>query len=376
MKHLQRHIQQWVRKGIITQEQANQIAELDTNKTHSNWAITGFMLIGFFVFALGMISIIAANWYEISDAIKLTADFIILALTAFQLIRLRETNQLFLYEGLLFFYMLFVLASIGLIAQIYHLIGNWYDTLFYWSLATLFLTTLSRFQFIPLFWTSIFTLSASVKLASLTVDFSFYTEEQALISMAAALPFLSSIVSATLVSLRWDGRFISAFRWVTFVVALFSVIYADILINSGLRIEFIVLLPAILLSVVLLVYLMIKLPYTIWQKLLIKLGILLYLGMYIFACFDTQLSIFGAIFSISIYALAALFFASTKRRGLFNLMTLLIGIRIIGVYINQLYSLATTGFGLMLSGLLIIGMVYLWQRYKGRLLVWAEELQK
>lgn len=376
MKHMQRHIQKWVRKGIITKEQAEQINELNDNSAHSNWAITGFMMIGFFVFAIGIISIIAANWPEISDSIKLTIDFLVLGMVAIQLVRLHETNSLIAFEGLLFFYMLFVLASIGLIAQIYHLSGNWYDTLFYWSLATLLLASSSRFTLIPLFWSMIFTVSSAAKLAAIFCDIGFYTESQALVAMVIALPFLPSVISASLVSLDMSQRFIAAFRWVAFVAALQAIIYADILINSKQSIEFISLIPSLLLCVILLVYLMIKLPYTLWQKIVIKLGILIYLGMFLIATFETGFSILGAIFSITLYSLSALFFASTQRRGLFNLMTLLVGIRIVAVYINQLYSLATTGFGLMLSGLLIIVMVTIWQRYKGRLLVWAEELQR
>lgn len=58
----------------------------------------------------------------------------------------------------------------------------------------------------------------------------------------------------------------------------------------------------------------------------------------------------------------------------FNIMTLLIGIRFIILYFQALGGLAATGFGLIISGALLIAIAWAWQQYRKRLQQWTQEL--
>ncbi len=377
MKNVSRYIQNWVQKGLISEEQAQKIADFELKKQPSHFISWGFLIIGFMVLSLGLISTIAANWHDISDGVKLTIDFLALGLTAYALLRTQEANKTMLFEGLIVFFILLVLASLGLLAQIYQLSGAWYNTLFYWSLITFPIALFSERGFTHFLWTFIFATVTCIKLAFYGVDIGIYTENEALFALVAFAPLASAMIACSLYYLKWDNRFANAFRFFVILSGLFAVIIADFTINGpDNNLRFTTLVPSLLLSLLLIVYLAVVPQLTRGQKILIKLIVLMYFAMFLAAIFAENHSILGAAFSILIYSLSAIYFATACQRGLFNLLTFLVGVRFIFIYINQLYSLATTGVGLILAGVLIILMVYLWQKYKNRLLTWAEELKQ
>ena len=81
MSRLNNRLNLWEQNRLIAPEQKQLILDFESqNKTpHLPYAV--FML-GVFVTALGIISLIAANWEEIGGGVKLTADFILLAVLA------------------------------------------------------------------------------------------------------------------------------------------------------------------------------------------------------------------------------------------------------------------------------------------------------
>jgi hypothetical protein len=60
----------------------------------------------------------------------------------------------------------------------------------------------------------------------------------------------------------------------------------------------------------------------------------------------------------------AVFCATIERKKLVTLCLNLIGFRFLILYFQALGGLATTGIGLILSGALIIGMVWVWKKKK------------
>jgi hypothetical protein len=56
-------------------------------------------------------------------------------------------------------------------------------------------------------------------------------------------------------------------------------------------------------------------------------------------------------------------FSALNYKKLFNAMILLIGIRFLLIYFQVFRSLAYTGLGLIVSGLVIIGFVVVWYKF-------------
>jgi hypothetical protein len=74
----------------------------------------------------------------------------------------------------------------------------------------------------------------------------------------------------------------------------------------------------------------------------------------------------GCILFVLAWAGAAWIAASLKRKRLFDIATLVLGIRFIVVYFQVFGSLAATGIGLILSGGFILFVAWGWYKYRGR----------
>ena len=72
-----RQLDKLVAAGIITPTQKLQILDFDNDVGHS-WIYRILMTLGIFTLGVGVISIVAANWQDITDMVKLTAMLILL----------------------------------------------------------------------------------------------------------------------------------------------------------------------------------------------------------------------------------------------------------------------------------------------------------
>lgn len=112
MSRLNNRLTLWEQNRLIAPEQKQLILDFESqNKTpHLPYAV--FML-GVFVTALGIISLIAANWEEIGGGVKLTADFILLAVLAGGIMRAQNRGSAFWREAGIFALFMMTGASIG-----------------------------------------------------------------------------------------------------------------------------------------------------------------------------------------------------------------------------------------------------------------------
>lgn len=139
---LSREIVQWVKEGIIEVSQAEQIKdkyELRRLETESQSilmrTIFGF---GTVLVALGIIAFIAANWEVIPKYGRLVLvilAMLIAHLTGFWLWRFKKASTL--GHALIVLGSLVMGANIALIAQIFHIQGNFYEGFLIWSLGLL-----------------------------------------------------------------------------------------------------------------------------------------------------------------------------------------------------------------------------------------------
>lgn len=130
---LEQKLKRWVEAGLIRSEQSEAILNFEeTRKTP--YLYYSFIILGVIVIGIGVVAIIAANWEEIHDFVKLGAGLSILALIAGLALWKRENPNLLtvfiLLESIL------ILGMIGLVSQVYHLEGKYYEAAKLWCILT------------------------------------------------------------------------------------------------------------------------------------------------------------------------------------------------------------------------------------------------
>ncbi|MBP5398963.1 MAG: DUF2157 domain-containing protein [Alphaproteobacteria bacterium] len=140
-----------VANKIITKAQAEKILSYSKSGNMSKaWRFL-YWIAGLFI-GLGTILLISANWDDIPSLVKVVADFAIwggvLYATYWSVINKKERcKELFLTLSCLF-----VGATIGLVAQIFNLGGNWSSFALSWSLLSLIFVLCSRLTVLNMLW--------------------------------------------------------------------------------------------------------------------------------------------------------------------------------------------------------------------------------
>lgn len=126
--------------GILSAEISRRLSERYSAVSHSrSWALVVFGILGAFLTGLGIISILAANWDDLSRPIRLVAAFVPLALAggaALWTHLTRRTGAVW-QEPIGIFWGLSIGAVISLTAQIYHISGDPESFMLTWMLLLL-----------------------------------------------------------------------------------------------------------------------------------------------------------------------------------------------------------------------------------------------
>lgn len=125
---LDKKLKRWVDAGLISAEKSSEIIEFEKTNSKSN-ALYGVLGVGAVSIIVGLISIVAANWEQISSTTKLTVDILWLLLTGLSLFKVQNK---FLKEVLILVLFGSILGSIALIGQIYHLESHLFKSLSLW----------------------------------------------------------------------------------------------------------------------------------------------------------------------------------------------------------------------------------------------------
>lgn len=391
-------LNQWLQAGLITPDQQASILAFEAeHPQRSNWWLYSFMILGTAIIGLGVISLIAANWANIPDSVKLGADFALLGLLAGGIYwQYPNRQQGIWFEVLLVGFMLLCLATIGLIAQIYHISGKWYHALLFWAAITSLLSLFARNLFTRFFWVTLFLHGVVWSIVGLTsANFSHRMEE-----LPAALlltPLLTTLLYylATHVKQLY-GYAGSLFFWFQ-ISAIVALAFVDISRSGGEMDDYRALwyLPAYAAAAILAAGILLHKDYHLLNRLALlgALGLLLlYYHPDLLFTGEQRYTLFGSathdgigfwqaddirapLLTLLILFLYAIHAGNIGHQRTFNLVTFLIGLRFVVLYFQAMGGLAATGVGLIVSGSLIIGMAWLWYKGRDRLRQWTKELQ-
>lgn len=383
---LETKIQTWVSQGLISEQQADKILAHEGSRSSSSWFMVGLLSLGAFTIGLGVISLIAANWREIPDAIKLGADFLVLSMIAYGVLWAFDAKKKAVFEGALLLFIIGCMATIGLLAQIFHSNGTIEQALLFWSLITFPAVLAANAILVPMIWSVIFA-SATFPLIERSPLFEKMFHGSAL-SLLCALVFVFAIMALNFRRFSPEAASTRAFSLSSVICGVVFVAIIDggtsnfgrlkLSLESGL-------VPFILAQTFLLQVYSGSI-YRRSQKFLLTaltLVILLGIGMpetlnsmhrgkvaYLYA------NVITASLSIVSLGLAGVFCASIGRRPMFQAIFFLVGLRFLALYFQALGGLALTGLGLIVSGLVVVGFGFLWNKYRLPVTNWAEGMVK
>jgi hypothetical protein len=373
----------WVKAGIFNSAIEKKILDYETTQNTKPWVVWGFLALGILVIGVGIISIIAANvsfivqtWLELPPMAKLTIDFMLmlpLTMAAFNMWREKRTMA---FEALLLAIAIGALASIGLISQVYNSGGQLYQALLFWCLITAGLPHLSERKIISALWGSALLGSIMYALFVIADNHHYLRGGHDSVGIVLSEPIIAGLLTVFFRSLVKDQPITRVFQTLTMLSFLFFLIA----IEFGLAREFGRSGEASTslsyfggLALILGLSLLVNREYSKTQRVLLMAG----LGSFVAASFvglgtDNDQLVIRASMTIVTLVFAALYCAARNQAGGFQWLLSLIGIRFLILYFQALGGLAATGFGLIISGVIIVGAVMLWNRYRHAIARWAQ----
>jgi uncharacterized membrane protein len=368
---LERQVQRWLAAGIIDAATAERIIahERRANRPVLLLAIGG---LGAFTIGVGLISVIAANWGDIPRLVKLLAMLGLFGANAYGLVWARGRQHRWITDALALGYFALTLASIALAGQTYQLEGEPYQALLLWLLVGS-----------PALWLAEGAFAALVFLGALAVTGAFSFDP--LVDLLGHDPHATILVRASLGSVAVFGPLLVAslptlqrrrpafaaiyerLGWSLCVLAASCGVHVWYLsmdsndvreawvgarvvmvcvalslwrvqgLGSGARAEW--LLPARVLIG--------------FAAVVIGLGALVP---------HAHVAMVGSLAFVTVWALVAWCGYQAHAMQIVNLATAVIAVRIFVAYIEVFGSMLATGAGLIVSGVLLLVLAWVWVR--------------
>jgi uncharacterized membrane protein len=354
---LDERLQRWVGAGLLTAEQAARIRAFESAPKRPTllYAIAG---LGGLAIAVGIVSIVAANWGAIPGGVKIGIDLVLVAGVGGLVWWLEERGPSWARETAIVVLQGLVLASIALVGQVYQLGGRAHEAMATWLVLTALLMSRARSGFAAVMWI----LAIQVTWLVWVV---WIADERDAPELALASIYVPPLACLGLGRLAWIGRVrpalagaLEAIGWGELVLCgTFGafVFYADMTNEHFERA-----LPMMAVSAVITIAIAIAVVQTLQQRLLLVACFLL--AHVPFLVSPGDLDIVAAASFIALWLLVAWAAYDTREARLVSLATAFVGLRIVAIYFEVFGTLLDTGLALVSGGVLTLGIVWLWAR--------------
>lgn len=367
MRRWENKLQSWLQAGLITSDQRDRIVAHEDSLDRRNIAVYTIIGLGAIIIAIGIISLVAYNWDKTPASLKLVSNFTMLTATAVIAYRLYNSSKKIYFEILSAVFFLLIAGSIGLISQIFHTGGEFYQAATFWAVITIPLIAMSRGTVTINLWLAVFIIALQGQLYHALQHGYFRDILFSVTILFALLPVIFGAAAVVLQRMRRDN--LVAMGRALAVWALAGALVGTIYLSVPIRYDQDYALGALIALVLLVNGAVIAGIVFLTIKSLGRAAILLAAGAMLYGIMtavniswhEWQVRQFpDAMLFILIWFAAAFLFYSLEYRKLFNVMIAGIGIRFLVVYFQIFKDLAVTGFGLIVSGLVIIGACLLY----------------
>lgn len=346
-------LNKWQSAGLISQEQVLKITDYEIQNTKP-YLMYGLIFLSMFFIGMGTISLIAANWYAIPAFIKLIFDFILLAGCACGVYYTYSKEKRLYFEASLFLFSLLCLATIGLIAQIYQIQSDGPAAFLLWSSLMLPLMVYSKKMIFPMIVAATF-IGSSLYYLDDYLD-KLFNVWQCGLYVAFSLVLLLSYQTITLFLPNKATGFCKALKFCLIFFLIVGVYVTDFNDEFLYNTEYIAGYKF----------------YVLISVTLCLLGISYFFGYLNKNNFISPIIIsiilagtfvpFGALISLSALATLSYQAYTQKQVKLLNFAIFMIGLRVFILYTNIFVGLMTTGFGFIISGIVLLLLVLGWKK--------------
>jgi uncharacterized membrane protein len=367
---LERKLAEWREAGLVD---AEAVARIEAHERERSSPVVLYAVggVGAVAIVLGLIAIIASNWAAIPADMKLLVDVLVALGLAVAIVRaspgwMRETLIIVNYG--------FVLASMSLIGQIYHLDSGTWRALLAWSLATGPLMLLAEGRFAATVWF----VGLSTTHGFLVVEWFKWLDagtgmaEHDLLNVAIVTTGIGPLLYLCVARMPWlrDNRpdtaaTARAVGWLMVAAMAFVsslVFYDDVgehhnaLLGLGILFlaygAFASLLPRFEAPL--------SAPALLGMRVLLVGGPLL--GLLAVVGERGSWPVLAAVFQVLWLGWMAWTALHAGYEGLFRLGVACVCLRLLGIYIEVFGSMLQTGLGLILGGVLTVVLTWFWLR--------------
>lgn len=324
--------------------------------------------------ALGVVSIVAANWDAIDGSVKLGCDLLLGALLAAATYASVQRGHALATEVLVTVFYGFTLASLALVGQVYQLGTPAYQALLVWSASTLPLVLLGKSRYLAALVTAGLATTHGLALEALfehiehTSHMSESMEHDLFASALFASPLLYVPLARVPLLVRHRPEYaqtLTALAWTAVLVAGFAlqfVWYESIDGDDTLRWSLAVtaLLAGGLAAALPRLYPRLPVPALRTLRAILGAGWLMLVAGASVA--RGPADFVGAVLQVAWLALFALCSLQLGRVRLFNALTAAIALRVLVIYFEVFGSLLSTGVGLISGGALTLVIAWFWRR--------------
>jgi uncharacterized membrane protein len=375
MTKLEKVINDWIVHDLIKSEQGSAILKYEEEKPSSSWVLYAFLTLGACIIGIGVVSMVAANWENIPSWLKLIIDFTILGALSYQCYTsLRDQKEVH-FEIYVVLLMMACLASIGLISQIYHTGGELYQALLFWSLITGGIAFISKRIFAPFICAGGFFYGISGLMIKSDLVRGLFDGgvAPAMISIPFMLVFFMLILKRLT---KYENQFKALSYWL-FLDLIFSLGALEVssILYSSRSIGFSTFIPGFIFGGLALIFTW-KSDLKQMQKILLAVCMGVFLCVFYTYSLGFKSDIGYALCTIISLISFSLLMASLQARKLFQFLIMMIGLRFLILYFQAFGGLAMTGLGLIFSGVMVMGTVILWNKYRKQIGKFAEEVVK
>lgn len=323
------------------------------------YAVAG---LGALAIAIGLVSIVAANWDAIPGRIKIATDLLLVLGCGVVYIRLGSRWPLWARDALLLVVYGLTMGSIALIGQVYQLGGSAREAMAIWSILTAPLMALGSTEFLATIW--LFGLQSTCATWLIWLSERPLNADGWALLGASLVPWLLLAIGHS----SWLQRLRPAYAWVLVALGwaelvLSASIGAQAFYSNARKEPWDPLWFGFVVALLVVAWLWRHLTPTLGGKVVRWLPITALFLVYVPARVSPgDWDLAAALAFIGLWLLVAL---SAHRAGmlrLLNLATAVIGVRIVIVYFEVFGSLLSTGLGLVTGGVLTLSLVWLWWR--------------
>lgn len=370
MASLEKRISEWRDAGIIDAATAEKLHAYEEKRPGGNWGFYGTVGLGLVVLITGLVSIVAANWALLTANLKLIAFFSLHLTCILAFIRYSGKPGI-VREALLTVAMLLTLAGIGLIAQIFNIESDGWSGIAFWLALTVSLTYLAQSRLINHLWLLGFISAVSLWVLAhgkIVSDMPVTT-----LFCLAAIGLAWVAVGAARGHLPVPGRLADTGKFWALVLLLVQLTpFTNFLYYQPSEFKseedflpgMMILFAALVLALVAIKFSKPALSAAQKHAYYVLLSLLVVALLIPFTVLTGPAKIMGSAAFIVTWGAAAALAAVSGRKRLFDVATLIIAIRFIVIYFEVFGSLMATGIGLIMAGIVILAVCYVWHKYR------------